>query len=72
MERIKLTFHAKNRIKERKISKEEMEIAVSNPDSIKHIFNNKFIIRKSFNKKILEIVYTKEKDKILIITCYWL
>jgi len=69
---IKFTNHAKYRILERKIKFIDIKTALKNPDYHSRTFDNKMIVRKSFGDDTLEIIYTKEKNTILIITVYYL
>lgn len=66
------TEHAKVRIEQRKLSKEQIEKAVSSPDKILPSFKGRILVQKSFNDEILEVVYKKEQNNFIILTAYWL
>lgn len=63
------TKHALQRMKERKISKKEVGDVIDNPDSIKRD-TNRIIAKKKFKGKTIEVIFAKEGQKSLIITCY--
>lgn len=65
------TKHAIKRIKERGISKSDIEKVIKNPDHIQRD-NNRIIANKKVNKRTLEIVFIKEDRKTIILTCYHL
>jgi len=65
------TKHAKDRMKERRILKRDIEKVLLNPDRI-HRENHKIIAAKTINEKILEVVYIIENSKKIILTCYYL
>ncbi len=67
---IRFTNHAKYRITEREISILQIEKTLKAPDSLKRGFENETVARRTFGKRILEFVYTKNKNKIIIITAY--
>ena len=67
---IVFTDHAKNRIKKRKISEEEVINAIKNPDKIEEIYG-KYYVQKNIGKGKIEVVY--EKDKYInVVTVYYL
>ncbi len=68
---IRFTNHAKYRILERGIKMINIKLVLKNPDYCGYVFDDKILARKSIGKKTLEIVYTKTKNKILIITVYY-
>ncbi len=65
------TDHTKFRLMERNIPVSFIKQAIKNPDYEKPTFGNRVQIRKKFGDKILEIVYVKYIDKIIIITLYF-
>ena len=67
---IEFTEHAKDRIKKRKIKKEEIIEAINNPDKIKKE-EGKYYVQKDIRRGKIEIVYSKDKY-IKIITIYWI
>lgn len=69
---IRFTSHAKCRVLERGIKMTDIKSTLKNPDYSGYAFDNKMSARKSIGKKTLEIIYTKIKNKILIITVYCL
>ncbi|MCX6731813.1 MAG: DUF4258 domain-containing protein [Candidatus Parcubacteria bacterium] len=70
--KLKFTNHAKYRILERKIKMSDIKDTLKNPDFYGHTFDNKIVARKLIDGKTLEVVYTKIKREILIITIYYL
>lgn len=67
--KIKFTRHAKRRMKWRKIPKEEIELAVKQPDKLeKSSYNRRINVYKKIKKRFLKVSYTTKKDQILIIT----
>ena len=69
---IKFSIHAEYRIFERKIKISDIKSVIKNPDYHSYTFDNKIVSKKLINKKNLEVVYKKSKNKILIITAYYL
>lgn len=69
---IKFTNHAKYRILERKIKMSDIKSTIKNPDFCGYTFDSKLVARKLVGDKTLEVVYTKIKSEILIITVYCL
>lgn len=69
---IKLTNHAKYRVLERNIKISDIKSVLKNPDYYGYTFDNKVVARKLIKNKTLEVIYTKSKNKILIITVYYL
>lgn len=70
---INFTKHAKQRAKERKILKSEIEKALLNPAKITKIEINKFICYHKFgDTKTLAVVFIKQRQFYKIITLYWL
>lgn len=68
---IRFTNHAKYRILERKIKISDIKLVIKNPDSYNYTFDDKIVVKKLINKKILEVVYKEIKNKALIITVYF-
>lgn len=66
------TDHAKRRMRERKISKAQVSIVLEHPESAESEDGNIKILRKKFGNKVLEIVIETSKNKIIVITLYWL
>lgn len=69
---IKFTNHAKYRVLERNIKMSDIKSALKNPDYYGFTFDGKLVARKLIGDKTLEVIYTKSKNKILIITVYYL
>lgn len=66
------TKHAKIRIEQRKLSKDEIEKTVALSDKILPSFKGRMLAQKLFNDKVLEVVYKKEQNILIILTAYWL
>ncbi len=67
-----ITKHAKVRMLQREITEEEIESIIKKPDVISDGFKERTVVRKKFPQGILEIIYKKTEDRIIIITCYWI
>ncbi len=68
--KLKFTNHAKYRILERKIKMDDIKATLKNPDFSGHAFDNKMVAKKLIGGKTLEVIYTKSKSSILVITIY--
>jgi len=64
--------HAQKRLRERKISKVVVVLAVQNPDNQLLGERNRVIVQKHFGTRTLEVIYVVEANKIVIITLYYL
>ena len=53
------------------ISVEHIYLILEKPDAINRTFDNKFVARKEFPKGDIEVVFTRERDKITVITVYY-
>lgn len=62
------TLHALERIRQRGISREEVEACLNNPDKI--IENNETKCIKKLGNKALIVVYRMEAGAIIVITAY--
>ena len=69
--KISFTNHAKYRIDERNISILHIENTLKNPDYIKRN-ENEILVRKSFGKKMLEVVYKQTIKSVVVITAYYI
>ncbi len=64
------TEHAKERLKKRKITQEEIELALKYPDiTIKE--GEKYIVRKNIGRANIEVVYEKDRY-IKVVTIYYI
>lgn len=70
--KIKYSPHAKKRLRQRRISKIQVQLTLADPDTTASVDRNRLIARKKLNGKTLEVIYVKEKDAIIIITLYYL
>ncbi len=66
--KIRYTLHAIERMKQRGISREEVETCLNNPDKIIKDKESKYI--KKLNDKALIVVFRMEADVIIVITAY--
>lgn len=64
------TEHAKERLKKRKITKEEVELVLKSPDKTRKE-SGKYIVEKDIGRAKIEVVYEKDKY-IKIITIYYI
>ena len=60
------------RMKERVISRKDIEGTIKNPDNIYRSFDDRVILQKKARGGTLEVVIRKDGRKIIILTCYWL
>lgn len=67
---IVFSVHSKERILQRGIEKETVKYILNNPDFIKKSFDGRFIAIKRIDK-LWEVVFKKEKDKIIVISVYF-
>jgi hypothetical protein len=65
------TEHAEERIKKRKITKEEILEAIKYPDNLRKE-ENKYYLQKNLVRAKIEIVYEKSDNYINIITIYYI
>lgn len=70
--KLKFTDHAQYRIRERKISIEDIKSVVRSPDFSKNSADGYIESRKKIESKVLEVIYKKEGNVILVITSYHL
>jgi hypothetical protein len=70
--KIEFSDHAKDRIKERKISISIVIKTIKNPEQIENSFKNRKLFRRNFRGKTLEIVVIKEKELYTVVTAYYL
>ncbi|MDP3934966.1 MAG: DUF4258 domain-containing protein [Candidatus Giovannonibacteria bacterium] len=66
------TDHALRRMRERKISKAQVSMVLEHPESAESEEGNIKILRKKFENRALEIVIETGKNKIIVVTLYWL
>ncbi len=64
--------HAKKRLRERKISKAAVIQTIKKPDKELSSDRNRIIAQRYFGNRILEVIYVKENNQIVIITLYYL
>lgn len=67
---IKFSDHAKDNLKERKISEKRVVETVNNPDNILTSFKNRRLRQKRFGDRILEVVTVTEGSRITVVTAY--
>lgn len=66
------TDHARKRMKERKILRVHAILAVAHYDFTKREEGDAQLYRKKIHDKTLEVVAEIKKNKIIIITLYWI
>ena len=69
--KIIFTKHARKRLMERLISVEHIYLILEKPDIVNRTFDNKFMAKKEFPNGAIEVVFTRERDKITVITVYY-
>jgi hypothetical protein len=65
------TDHAKQRMVERRISKEIVERAIKDPDDVSNTKFGRKVAHKLVRNKLLRIVYEEENGNYTIITAYY-
>ena len=66
--KIRYTLHAIERIRQRGISRKEIETCLNNPNKVIEDKESRCI--KKLNDKVLIVVYRMEADAIIVITAY--
>ena len=67
---IKFTKHALQRIKKRKISKDEILNTINNPDLLKKDLYGNSVAQKMIERRLLRVFYFSEGDAKIVITAY--
>jgi hypothetical protein len=67
---IKFTKHALQRIKKRKISKDEILKTINNPDLLKKDLYGNSVAQKMIERRLLRVFYFSEGDAKIVITAY--
>lgn len=70
--KIEFSKHAKERLKHRKIPQKRIIQTLSSSTDILSSFRNRTLSRKRFGGKILEVITKKEKNKVIVVTAYYL
>ncbi|HLC51137.1 MAG TPA: DUF4258 domain-containing protein [archaeon] len=65
------TKHAEFRLIERSIKKEWIEAAIKNPDRIIELENDHKQAIRLTDKGKISVIYTVEKENIIVITVHW-
>jgi len=67
-------IHAKERMEQRKITEEQIEHAIRNPDiNLPTQHNRRKRVMKKIGSKILDVIYEpRGQNKIVIVTAAWL
>ncbi len=68
MGKVIFSRHAKKQMKWRRITEEEVEEVVSNPDRLEDTIKGRKNAFRLIGEKLLKITYTAENDGIIIIT----
>ena len=66
------TNHAQFRIQERKIKFSDVKSVIMEYDKIAKVFDDKVATKKAFESYELEVVCKKNRNKIIVITAYYL
>ncbi len=69
--KIVFTNHAKYRIMKRGISAVLVKNVIKNPDSQSLSENGMMVVRKSIERKVIEVVYKVDRSNYVIITAYY-
>lgn len=70
--KIVYTKHAKEMLPFRKITKNQVESTINNPDNKSKGKNDKDVLYKDFGQIFLKVVISKEKGTIFVITEHWI
>ena len=70
--KIEFSKHAKERLKQRKISVKLVKSALSSPNIKIDSFRQRELFQLKLDDRILEVVVTVENNKLLVITAYYL
>ena len=65
------TDHALGRMSVRGIDKEMVRDTLVNPEQIGTGYKNRLLAYKSFSNRKIEVVYTKENERFVIISVIW-
>ena len=68
---IEYTRHAKRRLKWRKISVANVELAVISPDKLEPSEKNRINAYKIISDRVLRVTYQKYDNRIQVITALW-
>ena len=68
--KIVFSHHARLRLAQRDIGEETVRQVLKDADYVKKTFDNRKIAVKQTNRRILNVVYIEEENKIIIITVY--
>jgi hypothetical protein len=64
--------HAVSRLKERRISQEEVLQALAAPDSTDIAFGGRLVAEKTLGKRTLRVIYSEENNERTVVTVYWI
>ncbi|OGW87189.1 MAG: hypothetical protein A3C35_00565 [Omnitrophica bacterium RIFCSPHIGHO2_02_FULL_46_11] len=70
--KFRYTDHILRRIKQRELSRQEIEETVSCSHRTEKSFGERYLARREFRGKILEVVYKEEFGSAILITAYWI
>lgn len=70
--RIKYSQHAKEQIKYRGISLLNIRKSIKFPDKVISSYKSRWLYRKKFGKRILEVVIVEEGSIIVVVTSYYI
>ncbi len=68
MYRIKFDRHAKRRMKWRRISEEEVEMTIMQPDYTEDTVKNRKNSYKKINERLIKVTYIQIEEEIVVIT----
>lgn len=66
--RIEFTDHARTRMKERRVSPEDVAIVIAEPDEIRYGEDGEIIAAKQMGRRLLEVVYIEAANAHRVIT----
>ena len=68
---VEYTRHARRRMKWRKISESEVELAISAPDNVEPTEKGRHNAYKTIKGKVLKVTYRKADNRAQIISALW-
>jgi hypothetical protein len=70
MKYVRFSSHAHKRMKERRISRTSVLSVIARPQTKRASIRNRWIARKIIAGRPVEVIYTIERDALIIVTLY--
>ncbi len=68
---MRYTYHARERMKLRKISPDMVRDTVLHPEKVTQGYRNRKLAYRSYREGVLKVVYSEKPDAIVIISTIW-